>query len=77
MLSDTEILLLINGMLLGVTVWFLKVGIDVVRRALDTITNMQIHQAAQTEVLKSQAEAIARHERALEAMLKNGGGAYF
>jgi cell division protein FtsB len=69
MLTDSEALLLINGILLGITAWFLKVGIDVVRRALDTIQNMQIHQAAQTEVLKSHTDAIARHERAIEKLL--------
>lgn len=70
-LTDSEALLLINGMLLAVTAWFLKVGIDVVRRALDTITNMQIHQASQTELLKAHGEALARHERAIEKLLKS------
>ncbi len=65
-LTDSQVLMIINGMLLAVVVWFLQLAITVVRSALATITTMQIHQAAQTETLKSLADAIARHERVIE-----------
>jgi hypothetical protein len=68
-LASNEGLLIINAALLSIIAFFLKLAVDVARRALDSIHSMLVTQAEQSEVLKSHANAIDRHERALERIL--------
>jgi hypothetical protein len=69
MLTGHESLLVINAALLSIVAFFLKLGVDVAKRSLDTIQSMLVTQAEQSEVLKAHANAIDRHERALERVL--------
>ena len=68
-IGDIEALLGINAALLTIVAFFLKLVVDVARRALDTIQSLLVSQAEQNTVLKSHAAAIDRHERALEKLL--------
>lgn len=68
-MASNEGLLIINAALLGIVAFFLKLAVDVAKRALDSIQQMLVTQAEQSEILKAHANAIERHERALEKIL--------
>jgi hypothetical protein len=68
-LTRAEVLLALNAVLLTVFAYFLRLGIAVAQRSLETIQGLLIEQAKHTAVLKSHSEAIQRHERVIEKLL--------
>lgn len=61
-ITGTDALLALNALLVSAVIYFLKIGVDVVRASLAEMQKMQINQAVHSE-------AIERHERALERLL--------